>query len=88
MKPSWVGLAKLCEESAEVIQVVAKLSACPSGVYYDGTNLLEWLEGELADLTAIMRFVQEQNGLHIPVKRIEEKYQKFCEWTMKEDING
>ena len=79
-RPPWIGLAKMCEELAEVIQVAAKLAVCPNGEYFDGKDLVEWLQEEMADASAILQFVEHQNNLVVDQKRVEEKYRKFCEW--------
>lgn len=73
----WIGLPKLCEEAAEVIQVAAKLAACPNGIYFDGTNLIAALKNEMADLSAILQFVEETNKIEIPHKRVEEKFAEY-----------
>jgi len=87
----WMGLAKLVEESAEVIQVCAKLNACPDGIYFDGKDLIAWLENELADLSAIMQFVEYHNEINVDSKRVETKYKLFCEWygtRLNESLRG
>lgn len=84
MKP-WMGLAKLSEESAELIQVAAKLAACPEGTYYDGKDLIKWLQDEMADVSAILQFVEHHNNLAVDHNRVQEKYRKFCEWFGVQD---
>ena len=59
------GLTKLIEECAEVIQVAAKAQALGTlGVHWDGTNLKDLLEDELADVMAATMFVAEKFNLN------------------------
>lgn len=56
--PRWPGLAKLAEESAEVIQVITKLLATDGDPnHWSGDNLAERLNEELGDLRAAITFV-------------------------------
>jgi NTP pyrophosphatase (non-canonical NTP hydrolase) len=55
----WPGLSKLIEECGEVTQVVGKIiGAHPNVDHWDGTNLRERLQEELADLSAAICFVK------------------------------
>lgn len=56
--PRWPGLAKLAEESAEVIQVITKLLATDGDPeHWSGEHLARRLEEELGDLFAAGAFV-------------------------------
>ena len=59
------GLTKLMEECSEVIQVAAKMQACPgSDEHWDGQgSLKKRLEDEIADARAASLFVSETHGL-------------------------
>lgn len=61
---TWPGLAKIAEEAGETQQVIGKFLAT-AGVaeHWDGTNLRERLEDELADLTAAIEFVRDHSDL-------------------------
>lgn len=63
---SWPGISKLVEEAGEVCQVAGKLLGTGGAVeHWDGSNLRERLEEEIADLMAACRFVIEANGLDV-----------------------
>lgn len=79
----WAGLSKLIEETGEVQQVVGKLiGTAGHHTHWDGSNLPDRLEEELADLSAAIKFVVEKNGLDEEkiVKRAEEKLATFNRW--------
>ena len=60
----WPGLAKAAEECGEVVQVAAKIIAAGgAGSHWDGTDLTERLEDEIADARATMQFLVAENGL-------------------------
>lgn len=72
----WPGIGKLVEESGEVQQVAGKLLGTGGQhLHWDGTNLVERLEDELADLQAAIDFVIAQNKLNagrVEARRIEK----------------
>lgn len=80
---TWPGLSKLIEEMGEVGQVVGKILGT-GGVpnHWDGTNLVDRLHEELADLEAAIQFVKEINGLDLMrcAERRAEKVALFYEW--------
>lgn len=65
----WPGLAKLAEESGELVQVIGKMIALggndPHDFYrhWDGSNPVDRLIEEMGDVRAAMIFVCEQNGI-------------------------
>lgn len=81
--PIWPGLSKLLEECGEVVQVGGKLIGA-AGVcdHWDGTNLKERMEDELADLSAAIDFFVARNGLDAERidRRAAAKEMKFLEW--------
>jgi NTP pyrophosphatase (non-canonical NTP hydrolase) len=79
----WPGLSKLIEELGEVGQVAGKLIATNGEAsHWDGSNLRERLEEELADLAAAISFVIETNGLDIGrvFERRQRKLEQFHRW--------
>lgn len=79
----WPGLAKLIEEAGEVTQACGKILACGGGkTYWDGRDLVEPLEEELADLLTAMDYVIIENGLN--EKAIQDRYNqktaRYYEW--------
>jgi NTP pyrophosphatase (non-canonical NTP hydrolase) len=56
---TWPGLAKLAEESGEVVQVIAKLIAVNGdpAAHWEGSDLRERLIEEIGDLQAAISFV-------------------------------
>jgi len=79
----WPGVSKLIEECGEVQQVCGKLlgtGGLPN--HWDGTDLSERLLEEMADVTAAVRFVLEENSLDEEAfeERIAAKLQLFREW--------
>lgn len=79
----WPGISKLIEEAGEVQQVCGKLIATGGDVtHWDGSDLKQRLEEELADLMAACAFVIDVNKLdrgrvHL---RLEAKRVQFAEW--------
>jgi NTP pyrophosphatase (non-canonical NTP hydrolase) len=60
----WPGIAKLVEEAGEVIQVCGKLLMTHGKHrHWDGSDLKDRLEDEIADLMAACRFVVGWCGL-------------------------
>lgn len=79
----WPGLAKVAEECAEVIQVAGKvIAAGGEAAHWDGSDLRERLEDELADVQAAIWFVTEQNRLDDDrmQRRAEGKLALFRRW--------
>jgi len=82
------GLVKLTEESAEVIQVAAKMIAYPelqhseTVCHPDGSLLRKRLEDELGDALAAIEFVTEK--LELDTARINKQHQfklnRFRQW--------
>ena len=60
----WPGLAKMAEECAEAIQVAMKIVAANGeSAYWDGSDLRQRLEDEIADVCAAVDFLILANGL-------------------------
>lgn len=79
----WPGLSKLIEEAGEVGQVAGKILGTGGKVdHWDGSNLKEKLEEELADLSAAILFVMAKNNLDQLVinRRIAQKLELFERW--------
>lgn len=77
------GLSKLIEESGEMLQTLGKMIAIGSmGDHWDGTNLKDRVEDEIADVLAAIKFFAEKNGLDHEKMRVRklEKYDTFCQW--------
>ena len=77
----WPGVSKLIEECGEVLQVAGKLMQT-GATYWDGTNLKERLEEELADLQAAIEFVACHNDLAADRigRHVDEKIALFNKW--------
>lgn len=74
------GLSKLIEECGEVIQVAGKIIGLGhDGDHWDGTNLLDEMTAELADLYAAITFYVAQRGISIGLRSIE-KLELFEKW--------
>lgn len=57
----WAGLAKVAEEAAEVTQIISKIIAFDGAtIRPDGTDLLNALEEELADLYAALHHLRHK----------------------------
>jgi NTP pyrophosphatase (non-canonical NTP hydrolase) len=81
------GLSKLAEEAGEVVQVVGKIVGAGGMVkHWDGSDLRERLEEEIADALAACLFVIKVNSLDAERihKRKDEKLDRFREWHLKE----
>lgn len=57
----WPGLCKLIEECGETLQVAGKLLAYPTGGHPDGTDIIERIGHETADLYAVIQFFVDVN---------------------------
>ncbi len=80
----WPGLSKLLEECGEVQQVVGKIIGIGGDdvLHWDGSNLRERLQEELADLYAAIEFVVACNALDSDTidRRAEQKYNRYYDW--------
>jgi NTP pyrophosphatase (non-canonical NTP hydrolase) len=80
---TWPGISKLIEETGEVQQVCGKLIALGGEAnHWDGTNLKQRLEEELADLQAAIGFVIGHCDLDVSVitERATRKILQFSSW--------
>lgn len=91
----WPGLGKLVEEIGELLQVVGKLMARPSGGHWDENRagpLVSRLENELGDVTAATEWFVTRNrdALDVPEIRIRAKVklQRFSEWDRETGMVG
>lgn len=84
MSLKYDGLVKLTEECGEVVQVAMKRVAFDGegDIHWDGTNLKERLEEEIADVRAACRAVMENHGLDtLAISRRElQKLATFRYW--------
>lgn len=79
----WPGISKLAEESGEVQQVIGKLIGTGgANEHWDGSNLHERLQEEMADVMAACQFVIEANGLDAAriAERVRTKLETFWAW--------
>jgi NTP pyrophosphatase (non-canonical NTP hydrolase) len=79
----WPGVAKLGEEAGEVVQVIGKLMMTYGApAHWDGSDLRQRLQEEVADLSAAIDFVIMHCGLDEAaiVARSAEKLAKFERW--------
>jgi NTP pyrophosphatase (non-canonical NTP hydrolase) len=79
----WPGLSKLAEEAGEVTQVIGKLLGNGGKLeHWDGTNLKERLEEEIADLEAACFFVRVHCNLDEEKisLRVINKIELFKKW--------
>lgn len=87
----WPGISKLVEECGEVQQVCGKLMGTRGEAeHWDGSNLRERLQEELADVMAACRFVVDANGLDLDyvMKRAGNKHALFFKWHRAESKGG
>lgn len=84
----WPGLAKLMEECGEVIQVGAKIIAANGEDIHwqNDLSLTGQLEDEIADVTAAIVFITENNPLDTDriTARANRKLKIFREWHAAE----
>ena len=79
----WRGIGKLTEECGEVLQLLGKAIAFPSGDHPDGKgSIRERLPVELADLKAAIEYFERVNRLRIDTLRQAEKVERFTEWGL------
>jgi NTP pyrophosphatase (non-canonical NTP hydrolase) len=79
----WPGISKVTEEAGEVLQIAGKLMGSMGVIHHwDGTNLKDRIEEELADLYAAIQFVVEHCHLDEDrfLNRAAEKRQVFNRW--------
>lgn len=84
----WAGLSKVVEECGELIQVAGKLMAIDGQAeHWDGTNLHDRLNEELADVMAACRFFIAQNQLEEEpiLDRVAEKMALFRRWQAEQE---
>jgi hypothetical protein len=86
----WPGLAKITEECAELIKVIAKLQANGGDTsYFDGTDLLVGLLDEMADVQASIEFAIRYNevlNMNVIRARTEQKIRLFETWHNAEKL--
>lgn len=79
----WPGIAKLSEESGEVIQVIGKLIATGGRTdHWSGLDLQRALIEEMGDVRAALHFVAIHNDLDQDAirQRMVDKLALFEEW--------
>lgn len=82
-KERWRGIGKLVEECGEVLQLLGKTIAFPTGDHPDGKGTLrERLPEELSDLKAAIEYFEDQNELRVNVARTARKLALFQEWGL------
>ena len=82
------GLAKLSEESGELLQVAGKMLQYPilqtalNQIHPDGTNLRDRMQEEMGDLLAALDFVRVKLGLNHQaiIDRWQTKLKLFNQW--------
>lgn len=81
--PEWRGIFKLVEEVGELLQVLGKLGAFPTGEHPDGgPPLRDRLEAELADVQAAIEYFRVENKLKRLPERTEGKLKRFFGWVL------
>lgn len=84
----WPGVAKVIEESGEVLQVCGKLIATGGKEeHWDGTNLRQRLTEEVGQLLAALTFLIEKNDLSRLVikEQFEKKLALYEKWHNQGD---
>lgn len=86
----YAGLGKVAEESGEVLQVIGKLMGSAGNPnHWDGTDLLERLLDETADLTAALTFLLDRLEIEGKIdfddrirwqQRISNKRKRYARW--------
>lgn len=81
---TWPGLGKVAEETGELLQVIGKLLASGGDAYHwDGSNLKERIEDEMADVVAAIEFalcVNPQIDMRKVHARASRKQNQFMTW--------
>lgn len=88
----WNGLSKLIEECGEVLQTSGKIIGAEGAQrHWDGSNLVERFENELADLLAAITYILDHNS-SLDVKRIllrsGAKLETFVKYDREARDNG
>lgn len=79
----WRGIGKLTEECGEVLQLLGKAIAFPTGDHPDGLGAVrERLPLELADLKAAIAYFELSNRLRIDTIRQNQKHALFEKWGL------
>lgn len=84
----WPGTSKLIEEMGELGQVLGKLIALNGGTdHWDGTDLAERLDEEIADVLAAIGFFVTVNGLSWADinLRADDKKALFHRWQTEQE---
>jgi NTP pyrophosphatase (non-canonical NTP hydrolase) len=79
----WPGISKLFEEMGELGQVIGKIMAINGAfLHWDGTNLLDRLHEEMADVMAALYFVANVNRMDRErlLERTKRKLALFHLW--------
>lgn len=85
----WPGTSKVIEECGELQQALGKLIATHGDeAHWDGSNLRQRIEDEMADVAAAIAFFGKVNGLNREVmgQRIEEKMALFEKWHSEQAV--
>jgi hypothetical protein len=83
VKENWRGIGKLVEECGEVLQLLGKAIAFPTGEHPDGNgSIRERLPFELADLKAAIEYLERSNNLRIDTIRQSRKVSLFEKWGL------
>jgi NTP pyrophosphatase (non-canonical NTP hydrolase) len=84
---TWPGISKLIEEAGEVQQVCGKLLGTGGATaHWDGSDLRQRLQEEIADVVAAVVFVAAANKLDEDAieARIDEKVETFKRWHLEQ----
>lgn len=86
---TWIGIAKLIEETGELQQVLGKILAYPENTHPQGDMRHRLIE-ELADVRASINFFVQENLLPSEVYTMEErlntKFNRFEMWKKNNQI--
>jgi len=80
---NWPGLAKVIEESGEVLQICGKImSIRGASIYYKGEDLRSELEDEVGDLLASLTYLIQENKLDRAKinRRVQYKLARYAIW--------
>lgn len=79
----WRGIGMLVEEGGEVLQLLGKAVAFPTGDHPDGKGTMrERLPFKLADLKATIEYFEYVNNLRVDTIRQGEKMDQFRVWGL------
>lgn len=80
----WPGLSKLVEEDGELTQVLGKILGAGGAIHHwDGSNLAQRAEEEIADVLAAIDYFVEKNKVlrvHVIQNRRNDKLKLFRSW--------